>query len=146
MRVLVLDDDPSVRSLVRASLDDCEVVEAADGASALALLGEEPVDVALIDIGLPGIDGLETLRLLSADLAADPPAVLMLTGLVGEVERVAAHRLGADGYVTKPFDPDDLAKTVREVAGRTHEERRAVRLEELRRAELLQRLQRGFGE
>lgn len=147
MRVLVVDDDPSVRGMVRAGLEHLEVLEAGDGPSALALLAEvDPVDVVLIDIGMPGMDGYDLLRTIRRDPGLRDVGVLMLTGHVGELEHLAAFRLGAHGYLTKPIDPDDLAAAVDDVAGRSPRDREAVRQEELARAELLQRLERTFSE
>lgn len=144
MRVLVVDDDPSVRAAVAAGLHGLEVVEADSGRAALAALRAEPFDAVLLDVGMPGMGGLEALRLMREDPGCGDPAVLMLTGRVGEVDRVAAFRLGADGYLTKPSDPDDLHKAVEEAVCRTPRERESLRLEELGRAEFLHRLERGY--
>lgn len=144
MRVLVVDDDPSVRGVVRVSLDEHDVVEADSGDSALAELRSQRFDAVLLDVAMPGIGGLETLKLLRADASCGDPAVLMLTGRVGEADRAAAFRLGADGYLTKPMEPADLSKAVDEAVGRAPGEREAVRLEELGRAEFLHRLERGY--
>ena len=145
MRVLVVDDDPSVRGAVRVGLDPIEVVEADDGPSALRILRTEYLDVVLLDISMPLMDGLTTLRTMKREKEYGNPAVLMLSGRGSEADHVAAFRLGAHGYLTKPFDPDDLEKAVREMAERTPQQREEARQEELRRAEFLDTLERRFG-
>ncbi|WP_165492249.1 response regulator transcription factor [Egibacter rhizosphaerae] len=143
MRVLVVDDDVSVRAAVAVSIDDAEVCEASDGATALARMDVEPVDVVLLDVLMPDEDGFSVLERIRARRSPGP-AVLMLTGLADELDHLAAYRLGADGYLTKPVDPDDLNDAVARAYGRTPEEREAVRREEIARAELLRTLEAGF--
>lgn len=118
MRVLVVDDDEDIRvSLRRAlGLDGHEAVLARDGEEALAVLRAEPVDVAVLDRGLPGIDGLEVCRRIrSAGLAV---GVLMLTAQGAVRDRVDGLDAGADDYMVKPYDVDELLARVRAVARR----------------------------
>ncbi|MSZ77950.1 MAG: response regulator, partial [Actinobacteria bacterium] len=117
-RVLVVDDDPTVREVVVSYLraHDHEVLEAADGERALELMGTDPADLVVLDLMLPGIDGLEVLRRLRETL--DVPVVL-LTALGSEGDRVAGLELGADDYVSKPFSPRELALRVDSVLRRT---------------------------
>ena len=100
--ILVVDDDPGVREAYKLIFGgDPHLLVAADGRTALALLATRRVDVALLDILLPDVDGLEILR----DIRAESPgtAVVMVTGVRTVVTAVEAMRLGAVDYLTKPF-------------------------------------------
>ncbi|WP_017934457.1 response regulator transcription factor [Nocardioides sp. Iso805N] len=117
-RVLVVDDDLTVRevlaSYLRAHRHDA--VEAGDGEEALRLMRERPADLVVLDLMLPGIDGLEVTRRLRA--MSDVP-IIMLTALGNEADRVVGLELGADDYVGKPFSPRELALRVDSVLRRT---------------------------
>ncbi len=117
-RVLVVDDDHTVREVVVSYLraHDHEVVEAADGETALRSMRDAPADLVVLDLMLPGIDGLEVCRRLRT--ASDVP-VIMLTALGDETDRVVGLETGADDYVTKPFSPRELALRVDSVLRRT---------------------------
>jgi DNA-binding response OmpR family regulator len=121
-RVLVVDDDPTVREVVvsylRAHRHD--VVESADGEEALTVMRADPADLVVLDLMLPGIDGLEVCRRLRE--AGDVP-VIMLTALGSETERVLGLERGADDYMTKPFSPRELALRVDSVLRRVGETR-----------------------
>lgn len=110
-RVLVVDDDTTVREVVvsylRAAGHDVE--EAGDGESALAAMRARAADLVVLDLMMPGIDGLEVCRRLRA--TSDVP-VVMLTALGTEQDRVAGLEIGADDYVTKPFSPRELVLRV----------------------------------
>ena len=110
-RVLVVDDDVTVREVVVSYLraGGHEVVEAADGAEALRTMRSEPADLVVLDLMMPGIDGLEVCRRLRA--TGDVP-IIMLTALGAEVDRVVGLESGADDYVTKPFSPRELVLRV----------------------------------
>ena len=118
-RVLVVDDDRTVREVVVSYLraHDHDVVEAADGEAALRAMHERPADLVVLDLMLPGIDGIEVCRRLRA--SGDVP-VVMLTALGEETDRVVGLEVGADDYVTKPFSPRELALRVDSVLRRTH--------------------------
>ena len=113
MRVLVVDDEPAVReALDRAlRLEGYEVEQAADGAEALAALGRSPADAVVLDVLMPRVDGLETCRRLRAD-GLDVP-VLMLTARDDVPDRVAGLDAGADDYLVKPFDLEELLARLR---------------------------------
>lgn len=146
MRVLVVDDDPASRSEVNAALrGTADVSEAPDGPSALALLAETRTDLVLLEVALPGMSGYDLLARLRRSRDHADLAAVMLTVRTGEADRVTAYRTGADGYVTKPFAPDDLCRVVRTVAGSTPGQRLAVRQSELSRAMLLRQLEQHFG-
>ena len=118
-RVLVVDDDRTVREVVVSYLraHDHEVVEAVDGESALRMMREAPADLVVLDLMLPGIDGIEVCRRLRE--AGDIP-IVMLTALGEETDRVVGLEVGADDYVTKPFSPRELVLRVDSVLRRTH--------------------------
>lgn len=144
MRVLVIDDERSIRAVVRRALDEMDVVEVADGPIGLELLAQERFDLVLLDVMLPAMDGFEVLaRIRSTEAIADLP-VVMLTALTTEGDHVRGFRAGADAYVTKPFDVDELSEVVNEVFARSAEERLAIRRRELDRAELLHHLETQF--
>jgi DNA-binding response OmpR family regulator len=140
LRVLVVDDDAAVRLVARTALDDHHVVEAPDGRKALEMLERVPVDVVLLDVMMPRLDGYAVLESLRAGTVDAMVPVIMVTALAAEVDRVRAFRAGADGFVSKPFDVDDLVERVEGVSRRSGAERVAYRADELARAELLQHL------
>jgi DNA-binding response OmpR family regulator len=120
-RVLVVDDDPTVREVVVTYLRAAghDVDEAADGEAALARLGTRPADLVVLDLMLPGIDGLEVCRRVRVD--GDDVPVIMLTALGSETDRVVGLEQGADDYVTKPFSPRELVLRVDSVLRRAGE-------------------------
>jgi DNA-binding response OmpR family regulator len=119
-RVLVVDDDPTVREVVVSYLRAAqhEVDEAADGESVAGLMRDRPADLVVLDLMLPGIDGLEVCRRLRQ--VSDVP-VIMLTALGSETDRVVGLEQGADDYVTKPFSPRELVLRVESVLRRAGE-------------------------
>jgi two-component system KDP operon response regulator KdpE len=116
MRVLLVDDDASLRSTLRIALqaDGHEVVLAADGRSALQALREDEPDLAVLDLGLPDVGGVEVLRRLRGWSRLP---VVVLSARDGSDDKVQALDLGADDYVTKPFGTAELLARVR-AAGR----------------------------
>jgi DNA-binding response OmpR family regulator len=115
--VLVVDDEPTVREVVVGYLrrDGHTVSEAADGTTALRLLETDPPDLVVLDMMLPGVNGLDILRRIRAH--GDLP-VIMLTARADESDRVSGLELGADDYVVKPFSPRELAARVNGVLRR----------------------------
>ena len=118
-RVLVVDDDPTVSDVVRRYLEQagCQVRLVGDGLAALAAVDAEMPDIVILDLMMPGIDGLEVCRRLRSRKEDLP--VVMLTALGEESDRVVGLELGADDYVTKPFSPRELVLRVRSVLRRT---------------------------
>ena len=104
-RVLVVDDDPTIRDVLQTMLafEGCEVVVAQDGESAIDTARELRPDVVLLDVMMPGINGVEVCRLLKAE--TDPPKVVMVTARSSIVDQAAGRGAGADAYLTKPFSP-----------------------------------------
>ncbi|MEZ5228848.1 MAG: response regulator transcription factor [Acidimicrobiales bacterium] len=118
LEVLVVDDEPMVREVVARylTLDGLSVHEVGNGNEALAWLGEHEPDLVVLDIMLPGSDGLTILRHLRA--TGDIPVVL-LTARADEIDRILGLELGADDYVVKPFSPRELAVRVRNLLRRS---------------------------
>jgi two-component system alkaline phosphatase synthesis response regulator PhoP len=127
-RVLVVDDDKDIVRLVRAYLQEAgyEALAAYDGETALHLLRRENPDVLVLDLMLPGRDGWELTRLIRADarLAATP--IIMLTARVEDTDKIVGLEMGADDYVTKPFNPREVVARVRALLRRSHLESEAA--------------------
>ncbi|HEX6682943.1 MAG TPA: response regulator transcription factor [Candidatus Limnocylindrales bacterium] len=117
--VLVVDDDPTVSDVVRRYLEHAgyRVTLAADGETALAEHARVRPDLVILDLMLPGVDGLEVCRRIRQ--RADAVPIIMLTALGEEVDRIAGLQLGADDYVTKPFSPRELVLRAQSVLRRT---------------------------
>jgi DNA-binding response OmpR family regulator len=116
-RVLVVDDEPTIREIVVSYLEreGFKTLEAADGTRARELLETEPPDLVVLDVMLPGTDGLELCRWIRSRSRLP---VIMLTARGEESDRIVGLELGADDYVTKPFSPRELAARVRTVLRR----------------------------
>ena len=114
--ILVCDDDPSLRELVRAVLGPgYRFVEAADGVEALTLAREEPPELIVLDVMLPGLSGIEVLEELRTDDELKSIPVVVITAW--SHAEIDAQVAGADRFVSKPFDPDDLSNAVEELLG-----------------------------
>jgi two-component system response regulator MprA len=157
MRLLVVDDEASVRDALALVLDlsGFEVATAADGREAIRTLAVDSPDVVILDVLMPGLDGLEVCRRMRA--VGDRTPVLMLTARTEVSERVAGLEAGADDYLAKPFAREELIARLRALLRRTgwegderllrfedleldpaaHEVRRGGRLLELTRTEFL---------
>jgi len=118
-RVLVADDDRAIReSLERVlSLEGHQVAAAADGAAALEAARAEPIDLIVLDLMMPSVDGLTVCRVLRSE--GDRTPILMLTARTETSDRVAGLDAGADDYLPKPFDPAELLARVRALLRRT---------------------------
>jgi two-component system alkaline phosphatase synthesis response regulator PhoP len=123
-RILVVDDDREIVRLVKAYLERSgyEVLAAYDGESALHMLRRERPDLMLLDLMLPGRNGLDVTRVVRGDgsLAALP--IIVLTARVEDQDKIVGLELGADDYVTKPFNPGEVVARVRAVLRRVHGE------------------------
>jgi DNA-binding response OmpR family regulator len=117
--VLVVDDEPTLREVVVRYLERAgyRALEAGDGDEAETLRRTQPPDLVILDLMLPGTDGLELCRRIRADSALP---VIMLTARGEEADRIVGLELGADDYVTKPFSPRELVARVRTVLRRTN--------------------------
>ncbi len=110
-RVLAVDDDPNVLKVLRLYLGEAgfDVVTAESGGEALALMRDEPVDLVILDVVMPGDDGWAVYRRITAE--GDTP-VMFLTGRGADHERIRGLALGADDYVVKPFNPREVVMRV----------------------------------
>ena len=115
--ILVVEDEPQIAGLVRDYLEHAgfAVLSTSDGSGALALARARRPDAIVLDLGLPGIDGLDVLRSIRRDSAVP---ILILTARSDETDRVTGLELGADDYVVKPFSPKELVARVRAVLRR----------------------------
>ena len=119
--VLVVDDEPTIREIVARYLERAgyRTLEAADGNRARELLERDPPDLVVLDVMLPGPDGLELCRWIRSRSRLP---IIMLTARGEESDRIVGLELGADDYVTKPFSPRELAARVRTVLRRAESE------------------------
>jgi two-component system KDP operon response regulator KdpE len=111
-RILVVDDEPQIRRVMRSTLtaEGYEVHDAKTGTEALDELRKERYDLVLLDVNMPGMDGIETCKLIRA---SSEIAVIMLTVRNAEQDKIAALDAGADDYVTKPFSMPELLARIR---------------------------------
>jgi two-component system, OmpR family, alkaline phosphatase synthesis response regulator PhoP len=121
MRVLVVEDDADIQQLVARYLRKAgfEVEVAASGNEALNLIGERPPDLLVLDLMLPGVDGIEICRRVRAEQQTAELPIVMLTARAEEADRIAGLELGADDYVSKPFSPNELVARVRALLRRS---------------------------
>ncbi len=119
-RILVVDDDRQIVRLVRAYLEQSgyEVLTAYDGDTALHAIRHDRPDLVVLDLMLPGKDGWEITRVLRSDAALAGTPIIMLTARVEDTDKIIGLELGADDYVTKPFNPRELVARVRAVLRR----------------------------
>ena len=119
-RVVVVDDDPDLRSLIGGFLreHDFDVVTAADAAALDARLMESPVDLILLDVMMPGEDGLSVLRRINGP---NRPGIIVLSAMGDDTDRIEGLERGADDYLAKPCNPRELLARVRAVLRRRQE-------------------------
>ena len=129
-RVLVVDDEVQIVQVLRGYLEKAgfSVLSAYDGREALRIADTERPDLVVLDLMLPGLDGLDVCRTLRRE--SDVP-IIMLTARVEETDRLIGLELGADDYVTKPFSPREIVARVRAVLRRTQGISLATRQEEI---------------
>src|SRR5687768_12076167 len=120
LRILVVDDSSAMRAFVRATLEDggeVLVTDAASGFEALRILPREKFDLVVVDINMPDINGLELVSFIrKSDVHKATPLVVISTEASAR-DRQRAMDLGANAFLTKPFGPDELRATVRQVRG-----------------------------
>ena len=115
--ILVVDDEPKIVKLAQDYLEKngYRVASAGDGKTALAVFRQQKPDLVVLDLNLPGMDGLEVCRAIRRE--SDAP-IIMLTARIDEVDRLIGLELGADDYISKPFSPRELAARVKAVLRR----------------------------
>jgi two-component system alkaline phosphatase synthesis response regulator PhoP len=120
-RILVVDDDPAIVKIVRGYLEQAgyEVLTAEDGDRALQIVRHERPDLLVLDVMLPNRDGWEITRSIRADSAHAATPIILLTARVDETDKIVGLELGADDYVTKPFNAREVVARVRALLRRT---------------------------
>lgn len=115
-RILVVDDSPTVRKLISGKLEKCghEAICAVDGMDALAKINEVIPDLILLDITMPRMDGYQVCKLIRGNDATKDVPVVMISGKDGFFDKVRGRMAGTSNYITKPFGPETLMKTVNE--------------------------------
>ena len=120
MRVLVVEDSPAMRTFVRAALEEgglADVTEASNGFEALRLLPREEFDLVVTDINMPDIHGLELISFMrKSEIHRDTPIIIVSTE-AAQRDRERAMTLGANAYLTKPFEPQELRATASKLVG-----------------------------
>lgn len=113
LRILIIEDEPPIRRFLRTALSaqGYRIEEAETGESALEFLKRNPVDLIVLDLGLPGIDGLEVIERLRAEGRSTP--IIILSSRDDEAGKVRALDMGADDYVSKPFGMEELSARIR---------------------------------
>ena len=121
MQILVAEDDRDIASLIAHYIQKSgwHPHIATSGDEALAHARKEPVDVAILDVMLPGISGLEVCRLLRADRTTAMLPIIMVTARAEETDRIMGLEIGADDYISKPFSPNELIARIRALVRRT---------------------------
>lgn len=122
-KALIVDDEKAIVDLVKYHLEKegLRCFEAKDGENALRIAREQSPDLVILDLMLPGVDGLEVCRYLRRDVSTLNAAIIMLTAKAEEVDRIVGLEMGADDYVVKPFSPRELVARVKAVLRRGKE-------------------------
>ena len=121
-KVLIVDDEAHIRLLLEQTLDPLvdegvELLVATNGAEALDLIGRERPALVLLDVMMPVLNGFDVCKRVKADAELRATFVMMLTAKGQELDRVTGAEVGADLYLTKPFDPDDVLRRAASVLG-----------------------------
>jgi DNA-binding response OmpR family regulator len=120
VKILVTDDEPMIRELIRGTLARdarFEVWLAGDGTTALTMVRELEPELVILDVRMPGIDGIEVCRQIREEFGADRPAVIMLTAMGQESDLKRGIEAGANAYFVKPFSPMALLTRVYDIFG-----------------------------
>ena len=119
-RILVADDDVDIRELIEFKLSTLghEIVAVSDGAAAVDVCRDDKPDLAVLDVMMPGMSGLDAVRVIRSDEAMADIPVILLTARVKEADVETGFDSGADDYITKPFSPRELASRVQALLAR----------------------------
>lgn len=145
-RILIVDDNADIRRLIGTILSatEHELFYAEDGDKALEVTKAKQPDLIVLDVMMPMMDGFMVLKQMRVAGLRESTKVLMLTAKSSESDWVRGYKLGADSYLTKPFDPDELLNAIGELFAMPKERLRERREEELHRAQMLSRLESLF--
>ena len=118
-KILVADDDPAVREMLRMTLEaeGYEIAAAGDGKETPRLLGSTPFDLLVLDVEMPYLDGYHLAQQISAGGRSQTPKILILTGRDTHQEHHAASLSGADAFIQKPCDLDELIRKIKQLIG-----------------------------
>jgi len=122
MKILIVDDEPHLRMLIQQTLEELEdegveLLTASDGEEALATIREEHPNLVLLDVMMPKKNGFDVCHAVKNELGMGSTCVILLTAKGQEFDRQRGQEVGADLYMTKPFDPDALLEKARSVLG-----------------------------
>ena len=119
-KILVVEDEKHISKLIRYNLEKAgfETIATKSGEEALQILGKHEINLILLDIMLPDIDGLEVCRIIKQNRSLKNIPIVMLTAKTQEVDKVVCFELGADDYVTKPFSPRELVLRIKAIMKR----------------------------
>jgi len=122
MKILIVDDEPHIRLLLEQNLEDLEdegveILTAADGEQGLNSIKEERPDLVFLDVMMPRINGFDVCQVVKKDLGMDDVYIVLLTAKGQEYDRQHGEKVGANQYITKPFDPDALLELAKQVLG-----------------------------
>jgi two-component system, OmpR family, alkaline phosphatase synthesis response regulator PhoP len=119
-KILIVDDEPHIRMLIEQTLEELEdegveFFTAENGEAALEIIRTEKPQLVFLDVMMPKMNGMEVCRRVKKELAIDGVYIILLTAKGQEVDRLKGQEVGADVYMTKPFDPEALLNKAREV-------------------------------
>jgi DNA-binding response OmpR family regulator len=145
-RILIAEDNAEIRTLVSGILveEGHKVGVANNGQQALDMIMADAPDVLVLDIMMPQMDGYGVLKEIKSAGTREAMKILVLTAKTSETDWVRGYKLGADAYLTKPFDTDELVNGIEDLLGMTKEQLRVRREQELDKAQLLSRLESMF--
>lgn len=123
-KILIVDDEVNIRELIKFNLENSgyKVVEAGDGQTAVNMAKAEKPELVVLDLMLPGMDGLEVCRHVKSSRETAAIPIIMLTAKSEEIDKVIGLELGADDYLTKPFSPRELLARIKAVLRRSNKE------------------------
>ena len=143
-KILVVDDDPTMVKLINVNLklNNYAVVEANSGEQALEIVAGETLDLVVLDIMMPGVDGWEVLRRIRCSRETEEMPVILVTAKTQDSDVIRGWEFGADEYVIKPFNPLLLVEVIKMVLDRSYEERLERRKKQKEKLEVLRSLSR----
>ena len=143
-KILVVDDDPTMVKLINVNLklNNYAVLEATSGEKALEIVKNEQLDLVVLDIMMPGVDGWEVLKRIRSNPESQEMPVILVTAKTQDSDVIRGWELGADEYVIKPFNPLLLVEVIKLVLDRSYEERLERRKKQKEKLEVLRSLSR----
>lgn len=143
-RILVVDDDPTMVRLINVNLklNEYEVLEATSGERALEIISQEQLDLIVLDIMMPGVDGWQVLKHIRSREETKELPVILVTAKTQDSDVIRGWELGADEYIIKPFNPLLLVEVIKMVLDRSYEERLDRRKKQKEKLEVLRNLSR----